>query len=261
MAVTVKSIAASATGKTSKSTVGYAVKKKSSPTINADIYITEKTGARVAQRIRVPWLPASIKYESGGMITANYEIMDRGDVEIPTGTGLVKISWESQFPGRNRTDTGLQRGTWKDPEIYHKRFEQWKRDGTTLNLMVTGYPINIDVNLSKYSATPAGGFGDMEYSVEFTEVRSMNISNEVKEKTDQNTTAQREEPKYDTYTIKKGDTLWGIAKRTYGSGAQYTKIYNANKDIIEKEAKAHGFQSSNNGNRIWPGTVLQIPKS
>lgn len=261
MAVIVRSIASAATNKTSKTGAGIVSKKKSSPTINADIYIREKNGSKTSEKVRVPWLPASIKYESGGMIAATYDIMDRGDVEVPTGTGLAKISWESQFPGRNRTDTGLLRGTWKSPEIYHKQFEKWKKNGTDLNLLVTGYPINMNVHLTSYSATPAGGFGDMEYSVEFTEIRSMNISNEVKDKTDQNTTAQREEPKYDTYTIKKGDTLWGIAKRTYGSGAQYTKIYNANKDIIEKEAKAHGFKSSNNGNRIWPGTILQIPKS
>lgn len=236
-------------------------KKKASATINADIYIREKGNSKSAEKIRVPWLPASIKYESGGMIVATYEIMDRGDIEVPTGTGLAKVSWDSQFPGRNRTDTGLQRGTWKSPETYHNTFEKWKRNGSTLNLMATGYPINLDVYLTKYSATPAGGFGDMDYSVEFTEIRSMNVSNEVKQKTDQNTTSQREEPKYDTYTIKKGDTLWGIAKRTYGSGAQYTKIYDANKDVIEAEAKKHGFKSSNNGNRIWPGTVLQIPKS
>lgn len=231
--------------------------------MNVDIYVKEKasTKASEVEKTRIPWLPASIEYEAGGMIVATYDIMDRGDVEIPTATGLAKIRWNSQFPGKNRTNDTLLRGTWAAPEKYHKRFEKWKANGTVLNLLVTGYPINMDVYLSSYKATPGGGFGDMEYSVEFTEIRPLNIAYEVKEKTDQNTTNKREETQSDTYTIKKGDTLWGIAKRTYGSGAQYTKIYNANKDIIEKEAKAHGFRSSNNGNRIWPGTVLQIPRS
>ncbi len=30
------------------------------------------------------------------------------------------------------------------------------------------------------------------------------------------------------YTIKKGDTLWSIAKSSYGDGKQYTKIVSAN---------------------------------
>lgn len=35
------------------------------------------------------------------------------------------------------------------------------------------------------------------------------------------------------HTVKKGDTLWGIAKKYYGNGAQYKKIYNANKSKIK----------------------------
>lgn len=52
----------------------------------------------------------------------------------------------------------------------------------------------------------------------------------------------------DTYMVVKGDCLWNIAKMFYGSGAQYTKIYNANKDKIK------------NPNLIYPGQVLTIPK-
>jgi 5'-nucleotidase len=33
------------------------------------------------------------------------------------------------------------------------------------------------------------------------------------------------------YTVKKGDTLWGIAQRTYGDGKQYRKILAANPNI------------------------------
>jgi 5'-nucleotidase len=34
-----------------------------------------------------------------------------------------------------------------------------------------------------------------------------------------------------TYTVKKGDTLWGIAQRTYGDGKQFKKIAAANPSI------------------------------
>ena len=50
-----------------------------------------------------------------------------------------------------------------------------------------------------------------------------------------------------TYTVKKGDCLWNIAKQYYGKGAQYSKIFNANKDKIK------------NANLIYPGQVLTIP--
>lgn len=52
----------------------------------------------------------------------------------------------------------------------------------------------------------------------------------------------------DSYVVVKGDCLWNIAKKFYGSGAQYTRIYNANKNKIK------------NPNLIYPGQVLIIPK-
>ncbi|MBV3119302.1 LysM peptidoglycan-binding domain-containing protein, partial [[Clostridium] innocuum] len=63
-----------------------------------------------------------------------------------------------------------------------------------------------------------------------------------------------------THTIKGGDTLWSIAVKYYGNGSKYPKIYNANKDAIEKAAKKHGFASSDKGHWIWAGTKLVIPK-
>ena len=50
-----------------------------------------------------------------------------------------------------------------------------------------------------------------------------------------------------TYTVKKGDCLWNIAKKFYGNGAAYTKIYDANTNKIADP------------NRINPGQVFVIP--
>lgn len=57
----------------------------------------------------------------------------------------------------------------------------------------------------------------------------------------QASTAQR------TYTVKRGDTLWKIAKQFYGNGALYTKIYDANTNKIA------------NPNLIYVGQVFVIP--
>lgn len=48
-----------------------------------------------------------------------------------------------------------------------------------------------------------------------------------------------------SYTVKPGDTLWGIAKHFYGYGAAYPRIATANKVT--------------NPNLIYPGQVLIIP--
>ncbi len=51
-----------------------------------------------------------------------------------------------------------------------------------------------------------------------------------------------------SYTVKKGDTLWGLAKKFYGDGSKFTIIEEANKDTIK------------NKNLIYVGQVLKIPK-
>lgn len=54
-------------------------------------------------------------------------------------------------------------------------------------------------------------------------------------------------PKVEFYTIEKGDTLSGIAKRYYGKASDYTRIFKANQDIIEDP------------DRIFPGQKIRIP--
>lgn len=51
------------------------------------------------------------------------------------------------------------------------------------------------------------------------------------------------------YTIKKGDTLWGIAEHAYGNGAKYAKIVEVNREVIK------------DANKIFPGQKIRIPKN
>lgn len=51
-----------------------------------------------------------------------------------------------------------------------------------------------------------------------------------------------------TYTVEKGDTLWAISERFYGSGNEWRRIYEANRDRIEDP------------DVIQPGWELTIPE-
>lgn len=222
-----------------------------------DIYIKERNGTG---KVRIPWLPATIEYKNGEQIVARYDILNRGEVEIPSGVGLSTISWSSQLPGASRKkDTSMMRGTWASPASYDKTFKRWLNNKTELTVTVTGYPINMDVHLSKYESTAAGGFGDMEYTLEFREDKDLSISTTSKKKLDQNSTKKRQYKTFTTYIVKKGDKLWTIAHRTLGSGTKADMIYQVNKDIIELTARQHKKPSSNNGWWIYPGTKLKIP--
>ena len=229
--------------------------------MNIDIYVREKNGSR---SIRFPILPVSIQYKSAETEFVTYEIMNRGPVAVPSGVGLAGLSWESDFPGEGRQNDPRLRGSWNAPKYYHDILKDWKAKGTTLNIMVTGYPINLDVHLKTYEVEPYGGVGDMAYRIEFQEARDITIkTTAVKSSTSSTTSSQKRPAKTSTtYTIKKGDSLWKIAamSKHYGDGSKWKKIYNANKSIIEKTAKKYGRSSSNNGWWIYPGVKLTIPK-
>lgn len=54
------------------------------------------------------------------------------------------------------------------------------------------------------------------------------------------------------YTVKRGDTLWEIAEARYGSGFEWDKILEANKDSI-------GFLANGSQALIEIGQVLVLP--
>lgn len=102
--------------------------------------------------------------------------MSKGTVSIPTGSELGEYSWEGTFPGEFQQNSEMQRGAWRAPKEYQDIFNDWKDQGTPLRLMVTGYPINKDVHLQKFTAEAAGAFGGLDYEVAFIEDRDITIS-------------------------------------------------------------------------------------
>lgn len=223
--------------------------------MNVNIYLREKNGRR---EIRIPILPEKIGFNRGDATFVSCEIMKLGEVAVPTGTELSAYSWESVFPGEGRNTDPLIRGSWYAPKWYDSTLEGWKRDGTLVNLLVTGYPINADVYVKAYQSEASGAFGDIVYKIELIEARNITIRGSGGQ-TSTRAATQRVSTTPNRYTIKSGDTLWSIAKKFYNDGTKWTPIYNANKDIIELTAKKHGRASSDNGHWIYPGVTLTIP--
>ena len=56
-----------------------------------------------------------------------------------------------------------------------------------------------------------------------------------------------EKEEFEIYEIVSGDTLGGIAKRYYGKASLYTRIHEANKELIPDP------------NKIYPGQKIKIP--
>ena len=227
--------------------------------MNVDIYIREAANSS-GREIRIPWLPELINVDTGEASVVSYDILNLGEVVVPTGVGLSKYSWESIFPGIHRTDTSMLRGESRPPKQYDDILKYWKNNRTKLRLLVTGYPINVDVYLTGYTSTASGGFGDIEYSVAFTEARDITIkSTKNTAKINVPALKRSDASKSKTCEVKSGDTLWSIAQSKLGSGTKWNTIYEKNKVVIEETAKKHMKSSSNYGHWIYPGTTLILP--
>ena len=124
------------------------------------------------------------------------------------------------------------------------------------------------MTINSFEYKKFGGKGDYFYSISFYRYRPLKIQttkdlgiDKKKKKTTTRTNLKKSstDKKKQTYTIKSGDCLWNIAKKFYGSGADWKKIYDANKTAIEKAAKKYGHKDSDQGDWIFPGTILTIP--
>lgn len=124
-------------------------------------------------------------------------------------------------------------------------------ESTVLNVSLEGYDI-------KESAENAY---DVTVSLKFKEYPSYGTAKKVtinkKKKTVKTVTKTVTRQK--KYKVRKGDCLWKISRKYYGTGSKWKTIYNANKSLIEKTARKYGKKSSSNGWWIYPGTKLTIP--
>lgn len=100
-----------------------------------------------------------------------------------------------------------------------------------------GLDMAVDVNLKQWK-----DYGTKTVTVEQPAESGQAATVTVEKERDASTA-----PTAKTYTVKAGDSLWAIAAKYYGKGAEYTKIAGANTDKIS------------NPNLIYPGQVLTIP--
>jgi LysM repeat protein len=101
--------------------------------------------------------------------------------------------------------------------------------------------------------------GGCSFSMDIKEVRiaksACTGTSNKKTTSTQQTTSKKATTSKRYYTVKTGDCLWTIAKKYYGNGMQYNKIYNANKAMIDKRNKGYNVDKYT----IYTGQKLLIP--
>ncbi len=206
---------------------------------------------------RIPVNPEEISVENNLSIE-KYNILNLGEVAIANYKELNKYSFETEFPYEVTSYVNYT-NDFKSSDFWINLFEDWMENKTAVRFIASngkGKDINTLVLISSMKVTEkATEEGDKYVSFELVEYRKFDkkvavvksIEGSKARVTQSSDSKQNPKASNRTYTIVSGDTLWGIATRYYGNGAQYPTIYNANKNIIS------------NPNLIYPGQKLVIP--
>lgn len=181
-----------------------------------------------------------------------------GEVAVMNECNAVEISFSSIFPLYYFPGCSVKKPL--TPSKYALIFSNWMTDKTPVRFTATKCDVMMYVTIESFQYTESGGdVGTYEYSLTLKEYRTSKVRQITIKKSTQNTKKasvpkkttkprvnNKSTPK--TYTVKSGDCLWNIAKKYYGKGSEYTKIYDSNKKVI-----------GSNPNLIKPGQVLTIP--
>lgn len=209
------------------------------------------------KQILLPVTPAEIETKTGNRNKAVY-ILNFGEMNLAKKAGLQEIRFTALLPGRKYSFVQTEDG-FHEPEYYLNCFKEYKAAAKPVQLILfrrlaDGTQVfcgNMDVLLEEYTVTEKGGEqGDFWVEMHWKEwktaksirysVKSQNGGNVLIE---QGKERQAKQPAT-TYTVKKGDCLWNIAKRELGDGTKYKEI-----------AKKNGISDPN---KIYPGQVLKL---
>ena len=204
------------------------------------------------EKIQLPVLPEEFSVTNGSN-NDSVNVVGLGEIIIMQSRPALQFSFSSFFPAAKFP--GLQVDKITKPLTLIQKINTWKASKKPIHFIATACGVDLYATIEDFKYSEAGGDpGTYQYSITLKEYREIKVR-QVKVNIPKATaTVKKEEPRVDnsvkpmTFTVKSGDCLWNIAKKFYGNGALYTKIYNANKSVI-----------GGNPNLIYPGQVYTIP--
>lgn len=195
-----------------------------------------------------------------------YTMVNEGEINVLKSPGLTEIEFDALLPNVKYPFAVYKKGEFHRAFWYLEELEKAKTEKQKFQFIVSRklpngevlFNTNIKVSLESYTVKEdAKSNGtDVVVTIKLKQYRDYatktckvkkkkNKKKKVVKKKTRATT--KNTSKAQSYTVKKGDTLWRIAKKYYGNGSKYTVIYNANKDKIK------------NPNLIYVSQVLTIP--
>lgn len=208
------------------------------------------------ERLRLPVLPESLSVSVGSK-NESVDIAKLGEVTIIQDPSAKIFSFSSFFPA-HKTPL-VEYSKLPKPWDPIKKIEKWQKSKKPLRLLVTKTKINFPVSIDSFEYKEEGGaVGDINYDLtlkefKFVTIRKIKVKTPKKKK---KRPSSKSKPR--THTVKKGDTLWDLARKYYGNSLKWRKIWNdpVNRKMMIKRDRRNLRQP---GHWIYPGQRLRIP--
>lgn len=209
-----------------------------------------------SKKYKLPVNPEEIK-RTRNLNVETYQVLGTGQVSVPSYCELEEYSFEAEFPSQDYQY--VEPGARSDADYYEKMFKKAQKNKKPIRFIASN-DITDDISMrvlvkSVEVIEKAGEEGDkyisltlMEYKGASKRYIAVQTPTATVKQEDTATNSEAVNPAVTdnkTHTVQSGDTLWGIAKKYYGNGAQYPKIASANSIV--------------NPNIIHVGQVLSIP--
>lgn len=162
---------------------------------------------------------------------AKHTIIGLGEIEIPSGTEQRKISWEGILPETNE-GYGYISAQFTDPKTIIGYMETYLTTKSEVMLTVDD-TFSALMHLSAFTYK-RGGKGDYSYNIEWTTAEEHQISSEIA-----NSVSRAAKKPSNPYKAKKGQTLFDISKKVYGTGWLWIEIWKKNTAALKKAGNAY----------------------
>ena len=206
---------------------------------------------------RFPVIPPTINIQDYAIMNDS-NITAVGDITVFGGKGLRSTEISSFFPNPKRKYSFVNYSDYPNQYECVSTVKKWMDAGTKLRFIVTDTEINFLVKITNFEYSEQNGTRDVYYTLSLKEFREITIPglNSNTKTTDNTQNTPRKDNASSNinktindinktindinktindaiqkiYTVKKGDCLWDISKKYYGTGSDYKKIIEANKE-------------------------------
>jgi hypothetical protein len=213
-----------------------------------DLYFSKGS----AIRFRFPVTPRAVTVTTpgSGRVVA---MIDGSEISLMKGPGLREVQFEALLPNKRYDFAVYDKDIFRPSGYYTNLLEKLKNEEEPFVFTLTDHDVGKSFRVSLESCVlkeDASFGGDISVLIKLREAKTRTLQVIVPQKGGVPPAPPRPapvKPPVKEYTVVKGDTLWGIAKRFLGDGARWPEIHALNRGLIQ------------NPNLIYAGWKLVMP--